>query len=129
MSTLPAVLQDVQTALLAAQAATPPETTGDFLFLKMTRTAEWVYGADDTEVDNASAFVVDAMSYCQGFIAWYEGDVIDEQMAVTGQTPVTPADLRELPELPATKDYPKGAVWTKQLGFAFKGIEAWLYSS
>jgi hypothetical protein len=110
MSTLPANIQSLITSLEVAQTATP--SSGDFQYLKMTKQGEWVYGADDIEVSDDSAFVIDPSSYSQGYVAWSkDGDLIDEKMAAAGQPPVL------LSALDNSVD------WKVQVGFALKGIE------
>jgi hypothetical protein len=112
MSTLPANIQSLITDLETAQTATPSASSGDFQFLKMTKQGEWVYGADELEVSDDSAFVIDPSSYSQGYVAWSkDGDLIDEKMAAAGQPPVL------LSALDNSVD------WKVQVGFALKGIE------
>jgi hypothetical protein len=112
MSTLPANIQSLITSLEVAQTATPSASSGDFQFLKMTKQGEWVYGADEIEVSDDSAFVIDPSSYSQGYVAWSkDGDLIDEKMAAAGQPPVL------LSALDNSVD------WKVQVGFALKGIE------
>lgn len=123
MSKLPANLSSLLGNLQTAQQATPLDSSGDFLYLKMNKQGEWVYGAEDTEVADDSAFVIDPNSYAQGFVAWYDGDLIMEEMAVAGQPPKTLADLPALPDMPKTANDPKGCVWNAQVAFALKGIE------
>jgi hypothetical protein len=118
MSNLPANISTLLTTLETAQASTPVEAAGDFTYLKMTKVGEWVYGADETEVGEDSAFVIDPASYAQGYVAWDDGELVDEKMAVAGSTPITLADL---PELPMGV---KGQIkWSAQVAFALKGIE------
>tara|TARA_R110000851_G_scaffold56769_1_gene132626 strand:+ start:4144 stop:4827 length:684 start_codon:yes stop_codon:yes gene_type:complete len=114
MSNLPANISTLVATLETAQASTPIEASGDFTYLKMTKVGEWVYGAEETEVDEYSAFVIDPASYAQGYVAWSDGELVDEKMAVAGSTPITLADL---PELPA------GVKWGAQVAFALKGVE------
>jgi hypothetical protein len=112
MSTLPANIQSLITSLEVAQTATPSASSGDFQFLKMNKQGEWVYGADEIEVSDDSAFVIDPSSYSQGYVAWSkDGDLIDEKMAAAGQMPVL------LSALDNSVD------WKVQVGFALKGIE------
>ena len=111
--TLPAVLSNLVKDLETAQQSTPT-SGGDFQYLKMTKLGEWVYGADETEVGANSAFVIDPSSYAQGFVAWDDGELVSEVMAVAGQTPVTMLDL---------PDVPAGVKWGSQVSFALKGVE------
>jgi len=101
-------------ALEPAQQATPNAGSGDFSYLKLTRQGEWVYGAEETEVADGSYFVIDPMSYAQGYVAWSaDGELIAEEMAVAGQPPITVAGLPVLSE----------GKWDAQVSFALKGIE------
>jgi hypothetical protein len=110
MSTLPANIQSLITSLEVAQTATP--SSGDFQYLKMTKQGEWVYGADDIEVSDDSAFVIDPSSYSQGYVSWSEdGELEDEKMAAAGQPPVLLSALDN------------SMNWKVQVGFALKGIE------
>lgn len=111
MSKVPAVIQSTISNLVAAQASTPQDIGGDFQFLKMSKTGDWVYGADETEVSDDSVFVIDPNSYVQGFIAWDDGELEDEVMAQAGQPPITKADLKD------------GLKWDVQVGFGLVGIE------
>ena len=122
MSTLPATITNLVSTLEAAQAATP-QTGGDFAYLKMTKQGEWLYGGDETEVDAESFFVIDPNSYAQGYVAWYDGELINEVMTSAAQTPPTLADLPALPDKPKTIADPKGCVWASQVAFALKGVE------
>jgi hypothetical protein len=111
---LPANITSLLGNLEAAQQATPDTSTGDFLYLKMTKGGEWVYGSEDTEVASDSVFVIDPNSYAQGFVAWDDGSLVDERMAVAGSPAVTMADLPQLAN---------GAKWDSQVAFALRGIE------
>jgi hypothetical protein len=109
---VPAVISSTIANLVAAKLSTPQDNSGDFHYLKMGKSGEWVYGADETEIDPNSAFVIDPDSYAQGFIAWGDGELLDEKMAVAGAPPVTRADLPNV-----------GAKWDDQVAFALKGVE------
>jgi hypothetical protein len=112
MSTLPANIQSLITSLEVAQTATPSASSGDFQFLKMTKQGEWVYGADEIEVSDDSAFVIDPSSYSQGYVSWSaDGELEDEKMAAAGQPPVLLSALDN------------SMNWKVQVGFALKGIE------
>jgi hypothetical protein len=112
MSTLPANIQSLITSLEVAQTATPSASSGDFQYLNLTKQGEWLYGADELEVSDDSAFVIDPSSYAQGYVAWSkDNDLLGEEMATAGQPPVLLSALDN--SLP----------WKAQVGFALKGIE------
>lgn len=80
--------------------------------LKMDRTGAWVYGTESTEVEDGSEWAIDPRSYMRGVIAWGDGEVLSEHMALVTDP---------LPDYgPAPADAEKG--WQKQLGFMLKCI-------
>ena len=113
---LPQVVSNTLTNLVTAQKATPVDTGEDFLYLKMNKQGEWVYGAEEIEVDSEAFFVIDPNTYAQGFVAWDSdsGTLIAEEMSVAGQPPIVMSDLQELPA---------GIKWQAQSAFALKGVE------
>lgn len=92
---LPANLSSFVTAL--EQTALRTQVAGDVQFMKMLKSGgEWVYGADETEVEEDSRWVINAKSLSTGYIAWGEGEVLGEQMALITDAPITPADLEDV---------------------------------
>lgn len=79
---------------------------GGQVILKMDKTGHWVFGADQTEVEDDSIWAVNPFSFVHGFIAWGEGVVLAEKMA-----PVSDP-------LPETGPAPDGAKrgWEMQVG-------------
>ena len=104
---LPAV-SSLSTALRTAAQTLAPST--GVVILKMDRTGHWVFGADQTEVEDESTWAVNPFSFVHGFIAWGDGQVLAEKMA-----PMT----QPLPEVEAA---PPGAAkgWEAQIGFSLK---------
>jgi hypothetical protein len=83
---------------------------GGSVILKMDKTGHWVFGADQTEVEDVSTWAINPFSFVHGYIAWGEGDVLGEKMV-----PVS----SPLPELDAA---PAGAKrgWETQVGMSLK---------
>lgn len=78
--------------------------------LKMDKTGHWVYGADQTEVDDEATWAINPFSFVQGFIAWGDGEVLGEKMVPVSEP---------LPELePAPAGAKKG--WEAQVGLSLK---------
>lgn len=98
---LPAV-QSLSTALRSIST----DTERGVAILKMDRTGTWVFGADQTEVDDESTWAVNPFSFVHGWIAWGEGEVLSEIVA-----PIT-QPLPEVDEAPAAAK--KG--WEKVVG-------------
>ena len=105
---LPAV-STLATSLRAIQSDVGPAGN---VILKMDKTGHWVFGADQTEVEDDSTWAVNPFSFVHGFIAWGDGEVLAEKLV-----PVT----EPLPELEAA---PPGAKkgWEPQTGLSLKCI-------
>jgi hypothetical protein len=80
------------------------------VILKMDKTGHWVFGADQTEVEDDSTWAVNPFSFVHGFIAWGDGEVLGEKMVSVSQP------LPELEEAPPMAR--KG--WETQVGMSMK---------
>jgi hypothetical protein len=103
---LPAV-SSLSTALRSIEADVGP---AGVVIIKMDKTGHWVYGADQTEVEDDATWAVNPFSFVHGFIAWGDGDVLGEKMVSVSQP---------LPEMEAA---PAGAKrgWEIQVGMSLK---------
>jgi len=103
---LPAV-STLSTALRNLEADVGP---AGVVIIKMDKTGAWVYGADQTEVEDDSKWAVNPFSFVHGHIAWGEGEVLGERMVSVSQP---------LPELDAA---PPGAKkgWEVQVGCSMR---------
>lgn len=106
---LPSV-QSLSTALRSLE--TEVGGSGGNVILKMDKTGHWVFGADQTEVEDGSHWAVNPFSFIHGYIAWGDGDVLGEKMVSVAEP---------LPELDAT---PSGAKrgWETQVGLSLKCV-------
>ena len=82
------------------------------VILKMDKTGHWVFGADQTEVEDDSLWAINPFSFVHGFIAWGDGEVLGEKMASVSQP------LPVLDEAPPQAK--KG--WESQVGMSLKCI-------
>ena len=82
------------------------------VILKMDKRGDWVFGADQTEVDDGTLWAVNPFSFVHGFIAWGDGEVLGEKMVSVSHP---------LPEMDAA---PAGAKrgWETQVGMSLKCI-------
>lgn len=80
------------------------------VILKMDKTGHWVFGADQTEVEDGSTWAVNPFSFVHGYIAWGDGEVLAEKMVSVSQP------------LPETNVAPPGAKkgWEAQVGMSLK---------
>lgn len=106
-SNLPAV-STLSTALRKLENEVMSST--GMAFLKMDKTGHWVFGSDQTEVEEGSIWAVNPYSFIHGFVAWGAGTMLGELMVPVSEP---------LPETPAA---PEGAKkgWEPQLGMALK---------
>ena len=80
--------------------------------LKMDKTGHWVFGADQTEVEEDSRWAINPYSFVHGFIAWGDGEVLGEKMVSVAEP---------LPELDSAPPQAKNG-WQKQVGLSLKCI-------
>ena len=78
---LPAVAS-LSTALRSLENDVTPAGVA---ILKMDKTGHWVYGADQTEIEDDSTWAVNPFSFVHGFIAWGDGEVLGEKMVSVSQ--------------------------------------------
>lgn len=103
---LPSV-QSLSTALRTISADVGPAGT---VILKMDKTGHWVFGADQTEVEDGSLWAINPYSFVHGYICWGDGEVLGEKMVPVSQP---------LPELdPAPPQSKRG--WEVQVGMSLK---------
>lgn len=106
---LPAVTS-LSTALRSIAAEVGPVGS---VILKMDKTGHWVFGADQTEIEDDSLWAVNPFSFIHGFIAWGDGEVLGEKMVPVAEP---------LPEVgPAPAAAKRG--WETQVGMSLKCIK------
>ena len=103
---LPAV-STLSTALRSIAADVGP---AGVVILKMDKTGHWVYGADQTEIEDDSTWAINPFSFIHGFIAWGDGEVLGEKMVSVSQP---------LPEVDAAPPQSKRG-WETQVGLSLK---------
>ena len=103
---LPAVAS-LSTALRSLEKEVGPSGV---VLLKMDKTGHWVFGADQTEVEDNATWAVNPFSFVHGFIAWGDGEVLGEKMVSVSQP---------LPELDAAPPNAKRG-WETQVGMSLK---------
>lgn len=101
---------NLSTALRSMSADVP---VGGTVILKMDKTGHWVYGADQTEVEDHATWAINPFSFIHGFIAWGEGEVLGEKMVPVSQP---------LPEMDAAPPNAKRG-WETQVGMSLKCLD------
>ena len=78
------------------------------VILKMDKAGHWVFGADQTEVEDGSVWAVNPFSFVHGYIAWGDGTVLAETMVPVSEP------------LPDVGPAPEGAKrgWEMQIGMS-----------
>lgn len=99
-------LPSVASLSSALRSIQPDSQTEGSVILKMDKTGHWVFGADQTEIEEDSVWAINPFSFVHGYIAWGEGEVLGEKMTSVSQP---------LPELePAPSGAKRG--WEMQVG-------------
>lgn len=107
---LPSV-QNLSQALRSLDASVGGGGDG-MAILKMDKTGHWVFGADQTEVEDGSTWAVNPFSFVHGYIAWGDGEVLAEKMVPVSEP---------LPEVePAPPQAKRG--WELQVGMGLKCV-------
>jgi hypothetical protein len=103
---LPAV-SSLATSLRALEKDVGPAGN---VILKMDKTGHWVFGADQTEVEDDALWAINPFSFIHGFIAWGDGEVLGEKMVGVSEP------------LPDQDVAPQGAKrgWETQIGMSLK---------
>ena len=83
------------------------------VIIKMDKTGHWVFGADQTEIEDDSTWAVNPFSFVHGYIAWGDGEVLAEKMVNVSQP---------LPELEAAPPSAKKG-WETQVGMSIKCLD------
>jgi hypothetical protein len=85
-ATLPASLQAFAKGVQTAVADLSQAAAGGTPFLKLDRSGGgWMYGQDDTEVQEGSRWAFNPLSLEHGYIFWCDGKVLGEQMVPVSQ--------------------------------------------
>jgi hypothetical protein len=103
---LPAVTT-LSTALRALETVAGPAGS---VIIKMDKTGHWVFGADQTDVEEDSTWAVNPFSFIHGYIAWGDGEVLGEKMVSVSEP---------LPEMEAAPPNAKRG-WETQVGMSLK---------
>jgi hypothetical protein len=80
------------------------------VIIKMDKTGHWVFGADQTEVEEGATWAINPYSFVHGFIAWGEGEVLGENMVPVSEP---------LPEMGVAPANAKNG-WEVQVGLSMK---------
>ena len=78
------------------------------VILKMDKAGHWVFGADQTEVEDGSIWAVNPFSFVHGYIAWGDGTVLAEKMVPVSEP---------LPDVGPAPDGAKRG-WEMQIGMS-----------
>ena len=103
-------LPSVTTLSTALRALEQDVPAAGVAILKMDKTGHWVFGEDQTEVEDDAPWAVNPFSFVHGFIAWGDGEVLGEKM-VSVSSP--------LPELEVAPPNAKRG-WETQVGMSLK---------
>ena len=86
-------MTDILSGLEAMTADTP--AGGDFCYMKMTKSGQWLFGSENDEVEENSQWLIDPRESQAGFVSWGDsgGPPVAEVMGGGKRPPVNRADL------------------------------------
>ena len=102
-------LMQFQKALANAQANVAVKSGEDFLKLSK-HDGSWIYGADETEVQEGSHWAINPASLRMGFISWGKGEVLGKKLL-----PILTGQMVDRNTLPNT-----GAAWDDCVAFQLR---------
>ena len=73
-------LPSVKSLSSALRSIESSASAAGMAILKMDKTGHWVFGADQTEVEDDSLWAINPFSFVHGYIAWGDGEVLGEKM-------------------------------------------------
>lgn len=92
---LPANPEDLETGLKNVQQSIQA-STGGVPFLRLSRAGFFIYGAENTEVEEGSEWAINPYSIMHGFACWAPGELLDERMVPFTEPPPNKAELPDL---------------------------------
>ena len=98
MSNLPAQMTDMLKGLQAAKARMKTASAGTGTdYLRLTKQANWEYGADSVEVEDGAMWTINPKSFEMGYIAWGDSsNVLGESMAPAYDEPIVRSTLPDV---------------------------------
>lgn len=111
MSNLPANPQDLLGGFKRAQQR--QEVAGaEGHYLKLDKTGSWLYGSDETEVEEGSLWAINPATLATGYAAWEDSEKVGEEMALLTGDPVV---KQALPDV--------GVQWNPQTAMQLKCLD------
>lgn len=94
----PAVLDQLETGLDSALNQTSRDAGDIGNILKMSKSGEWLYGADEIDVQEGSLWAVNPLSIEVGYVCWIDGSGEPPEERMAGLTDA-PIDAGTLPKI------------------------------
>jgi len=105
---------DLNSHLAAGRVSKPPTPTGTSPFLRIDSDGNWIYSAENVEVEKGSRWAVDPMSLSVGFVCWADPKLNGGKRGKLGEV-MGPCSAP--PQMPETDHSEQGGEWKNQYGF------------
>ncbi len=106
---------DALDEMVKQSAPNVPQPTNGMKFIRLSAdNGEWVYGADNTEVEEGSLWAVNPFSFRTGWVCWADPKKNGGKREKLGEVM---ASINTPPPLPEADHSAKGGEWQEQLGF------------
>lgn len=87
-------ITDLRAGLQKYKQEAPASFDGSIL-LRLLTDGDWVYGAENTEIEDDSLWAVNPMSICHGYCCWVDGELVGEVMVPFTKSVPPMEELRE----------------------------------
>lgn len=106
--------EDLTAHLIAGRESKPPVASNVMPFLRLDHDGNWIYGRENTDVEDGSLWAIDPMSLTVGWINWADPKMNGGKREKCGEVmgPCT-----QVPAMPVADHSDKGGEWVKQYGF------------
>ena len=93
---LPANTSNLINSLSTAVKKINAADTSGVAYLKMTKAGEWIFGADEVEVNETTEWAINPDCFSVGYACWGDGVLLDEKMALVTDDAILKSDLPTL---------------------------------
>ena len=107
---LPAIVNNLISSIQKTKSNLSQQTGTGGAYLKLDKTGTWIYGEEETEVEDDTRWAINPNALYLGFVAWKDAVKLGEEMAMITDTPIARDTLPEV-----------GGQWNTQMGMSLVG--------
>lgn len=111
--------EELNTHLLAGRESKAPVPGGSTPFLRLDPDGNWIYGAENVEVEEGSLWTINPMTLTVGWVCWADAKLNGGKRGKLGEVM---GPCSQPPAMPMADHSDKGGEWKNQYGFDLKCI-------